>query len=95
MAEYLIDTNILLRLSRRNDSQYELIQAALNQLNGRGASLYFSLQNITEFWNVQVHDARLAATMEAHGIPYLLTLNQPDFLRYANVEAIHPGQIQS
>ncbi|HEY1946391.1 MAG TPA: hypothetical protein VGG97_05260 [Bryobacteraceae bacterium] len=31
----------------------------------------------------------------AHGIPYLLTLNQPDFLRYANVDAIHPGQIQS
>jgi hypothetical protein len=39
MAEYLIDTNILLRLARRNDSQYELIQAALNELNRRGSGL--------------------------------------------------------
>jgi predicted nucleic acid-binding protein len=147
VAEYLIDTNILLRLLRRSDPQYDLIQAALNELNRRDAGLYFSLQNITEFWNVstrpverngyglsiketnqqvqaiewtmtllpdneqvysrwrrlvfdhnvrgvQVHDAHLAATMEAYGIPYLLTLNQPDFLRYAGIEVVHPGQIQ-
>ncbi len=49
---YLIDTNILLRLSRENDPQNALIQAALNKLNQRGLGLYFTLQNIAEFWNV-------------------------------------------
>jgi predicted nucleic acid-binding protein len=30
---------------------------------------------------VQVHDARLAAIMQAYGLTRILTLNQPDFLR--------------
>jgi predicted nucleic acid-binding protein len=43
---------------------------------------------------VQVHDARLAAIMQAYGLTRILTLNQPDFLRYENVQAIHPSQVQ-
>jgi predicted nucleic acid-binding protein len=37
---------------------------------------------------VQVHDARLVALMQAHGVTHLLTLNAPDFLRYAGITAI-------
>jgi predicted nucleic acid-binding protein len=44
---------------------------------------------------VQVHDARLAAIMQAYGLTHILALNQPDFLRYANIQAIHPSQVQS
>jgi predicted nucleic acid-binding protein len=144
---YLIDTNILLRLSRLDDPRHQLIKMAPEELNGRGAGLYFSLQNIAEFWNVctrpadrngyglsivetdqcveeleftmtflpdnervysiwrrlvvannvrgvQVHDARLAAIMQAYGLKQILTLNQPDFLRYSNLQAIHPSQVQ-
>jgi predicted nucleic acid-binding protein len=144
---YLIDTNILLRLSRQDDPQHDAIQTALNSLDKQGAEFYFSLQNIAEFWNVctrpverngfglsieetnqrveaiertmtllpdndrvypiwrrlvrdnnvrgaQVHDARLAALMEAYGVPYILTLNQPDFARYSNALAIHPNQVE-
>ena len=144
---YLIDTNILLRLFRRLDSQHQLIKTALKELNGQGTGLYFSLQNIAEFWNVctrpaerngyglsvpetnrcveeiertmtflpdneqvysiwrrlamannvrgvQVHDARLAAIMQVYGLTHILTLNQPDFLRYASLQAIHPSQLQ-
>ncbi len=147
VPEYLIDTNILLRLSRESDPQHHVIQTALDTLDRRGAELYFALQNIAEFWNVctrpverngyglsidetnqrvefiertmtllpdndrvyslwrqlvfannvrgvQVHDARLAALMEAYGVTHILTLNQPDFVRYSKVNVIHPGQVQ-
>jgi predicted nucleic acid-binding protein len=43
---------------------------------------------------VQVHDARLAAIMTAYGVTHILTLNQPDFLRYSNIQAVHPNQVQ-
>src|ERR1700676_5213245 len=49
---YLIDTNVLLRLSRIADPQHQLVKTALDQLNGSSVALYFSLQNIAEFWNV-------------------------------------------
>jgi predicted nucleic acid-binding protein len=54
---YLIDTNILLRLSRLEDPQHGVVKIALDELNGRGIALYFSLQNITEFWNVSTRPA--------------------------------------
>jgi predicted nucleic acid-binding protein len=116
-------------------------------MNWEGSGLYFSLQNIAEFWNVctrpaerngfglaiaeakrcveevertmtflpdndrvytswrrlvishrvrgvQVHDARLAAIMQAYGLVNILTLNQPDFLRFPGIQAVHPSQIQ-
>jgi len=44
---------------------------------------------------VQVHDAHLAAIMQAYGLTRILTLNQPDFLRYENIQAIHPSQVQA
>lgn len=43
---------------------------------------------------VQVHDARLAAIMQAYGLNHILTMNQQDFVRYPGIEAIHPSQIQ-
>jgi predicted nucleic acid-binding protein len=144
---YLIDTNILLRLSKQDDPQHDLVQRALENLDNQGAGLYFSLQNIAEFWNVctrpvdrngyglsidetilrveaiehtmtllpenervyslwrgivaanhvrgvQVHDARLAALMQSHGVTHILTLNQPDFVRYAEIQAVYPSQVQ-
>lgn len=54
MAEpgYLIDTNILLRLSRLEDPEHKVVKTALDELNRRSVELCFSLQNIAEFWNV-------------------------------------------
>lgn len=144
---YLIDTNVLLRLSRQDDPQHQLVTAVLRRLDEQGDELYFALQNIAEFWNVctrpagqngydlsivetnrcveeiertmiflpdneevysiwrrlviahnvhgvQVHDARLAAIMQAYGLTRILTLNQSDFLRYVNIQAVHPSQVQ-
>ena len=144
---YLIDTNVLLRIFRKDDPQHQLIGTVLDELDSRGTETCYSLQNIAEFWNVctrpaerngyglsvaktnqcveyiectmtflpddervysiwrqlvlannvrgvQVHDARLVAIMEAYGVTHILTLNQPDFLRYSNIQAIHPSQVQ-
>lgn len=48
----LVDTNILLRLSRSVDPNFARIQAAMRQLETERAELFYSLQNIAEFWNV-------------------------------------------
>jgi predicted nucleic acid-binding protein len=146
-ASYLIDTNILLRLSKQDDPNHDLVQAAIDALTKSGAQLYYTAQNISEFWNVctrpagsngfglsiketdarvqaielimtllpdselvyrvwreivvrnnvsgaQVHDARLAAAMKVHGISHILTLNQPDFARYSEVNVVHPHAVR-
>jgi predicted nucleic acid-binding protein len=49
---------------------------------------------VNQVRGVQVHDARLVAIMQAYGLTRILTLNQPDFLRYANIQAVHPSQLQ-
>ena len=47
----LVDTNILLRLVRRNYTEYPLVRDAVTTLCRRGAGLYYTLQNMAEFWN--------------------------------------------
>ncbi len=42
---------------------------------------------------VQVHDARLAAAMYAHGITKILTFNGPDFSRFEGLDVIDPNNI--
>ena len=42
---------------------------------------------------VQVHDARLVASMQVHGVNRILTFNTKDFARYSHIEAIHPAQV--
>jgi predicted nucleic acid-binding protein len=51
IASCLVDTNILLRMTRRSDPQHQLVDAALAQLAGQGTILYYTHQNIAELWN--------------------------------------------
>jgi predicted nucleic acid-binding protein len=141
---YLADSNILLRLVKRDDPEYPLVRGAVDALLDQGIELAYTLQNMTEFWNastrprgrngfglsiektqtnaqeiersftylpdteavyrqwrrlvvahrisgVQVHDARLAATMYAYGMTHILTINTSDFARFGELTAIHPG----
>jgi predicted nucleic acid-binding protein len=41
----------------------------------------------------QVHDARLAAVMEAHGVASILTFNTRDFSRYPGLTATDPAAV--
>jgi len=47
----LLDTNILLRMSKVDDPQYPMIDGALQTLVAEGALLCFTTQTLGEFWN--------------------------------------------
>jgi len=42
---------------------------------------------------VNVHDARLVAAMQVHGLTHLLTFNERDFRRYPEIAAIAPSDV--
>lgn len=44
---------------------------------------------------VQVFDARLAATMIAHGVAHLLTLNGADFKRFPLITSVAPDDVNA
>jgi len=143
---FLVDTNVLLRSVEPLHPHHAVSVAAVSRLIGQGSSVYFTLQNIAEFWNVatrprdknglgftveevldeveriesfltllpdvpavysiwktllvdhgvsgvQVHDARLVATMRAHGVMGLLSFNVDDFRRYPGIELQHPQSV--
>jgi predicted nucleic acid-binding protein len=146
LASCLVDTNILLRITRRTDPQHKVVDTALARLAGEGAILHYTHRNIAELWNamtrpiarnglgltaaeaerevqaiesgmsllpdgeavyrewrrivvqygvsgVQVHDARLAATMYVHAVNHILTMNVVDFSRFKGLTAVHPDTI--
>jgi predicted nucleic acid-binding protein len=51
LASCLVDTNILLRMTRLSDPQHHLVDTALAQLAGQGTILHYTHQNIAELWN--------------------------------------------
>jgi len=51
IASCLVDTNILLRMTRRSDPQHSLVDTALDRLASQGTILHYTHQNIAELWN--------------------------------------------
>jgi predicted nucleic acid-binding protein len=51
-SSYLADTNILLRLVQPDSPEYGTIRQCTDRLWERGAELYYTSQNLAEFWNV-------------------------------------------
>ena len=49
---YLVDTNILLRLIESRSPHYAEAKNAVDKLLKNGDTLFLTLQNISEFWNV-------------------------------------------
>ena len=47
----LLDTNILLRMTRRSDPEHQVVDAALVELASQGTILHYTHQNIAELWN--------------------------------------------
>jgi predicted nucleic acid-binding protein len=145
---WLLDTNILLRMTKSDDPHHPMIAAALRALVAQRARFCFTSQTLGEFWNastrprdknglglsvketdriaqiigrdfeflpdsrdvhirwrqllvtyeikgVQVHDARIAASMYVHGIKLLMTVNVGDFQRYKGLRAVHPADVTS
>ena len=143
----LVDTNVLLRRTKPNHTSHATAVESVAKLLNSGEPVCFTLQNISEFWNVvtrpvtsnglgfsafmaasevgkielvltllpdaaaiygewkrlvtrhsvlgsKVHDARLVAAMNVHGVRRILTFNVGDFARY-NVEVLHPPALSS
>jgi predicted nucleic acid-binding protein len=42
---------------------------------------------------VQVHDARLVASMRVHGVKRILTFDDKDFARYTDIDTMHPRAV--
>lgn len=42
---------------------------------------------------VQVHDARLVASMHIHGVDRILTFTTRDFVRFTDIQAVHPTDL--
>src|SRR5713101_2501735 len=47
----LLDSNILLRISKSDDPQHAVIGHALHALVGQGVQLCYTSQTLGEFWN--------------------------------------------
>jgi predicted nucleic acid-binding protein len=142
----LLDSNILLRISKSDDPQHPFIVQALRTMVGQGMRLCYTSQTLAEFWNastrpldkngfgltvaetdrlarvierdfeflpdsretherwrallvahniqgVQVHDAKLAASMYTYGIGQLLTINIRDFKRFDGLRITRPEDV--
>ena len=50
-AEYLIDSNILIRWVKPDDHHYPLVNAGIERLIQEGSTLCYTSQNLAEFWN--------------------------------------------
>jgi hypothetical protein len=66
----VVDTNILLRITRRSDPHYQLVDMALAQLVRQGATLDYTHQNIAELWN------EMTRPMDRNGLG--LTVNEAE-----------------
>ncbi len=51
-SSYLVDTNILLRLVQPDSPEYGTIRQCTDSLWTQGADLFYTSQNLAEFWNV-------------------------------------------
>jgi predicted nucleic acid-binding protein len=54
---YLVDTNILVRLVKRNDPEFALVRGALRTLLVQSTRLCYTPQTMAEFWNVSTRPA--------------------------------------
>jgi predicted nucleic acid-binding protein len=53
----LLDTNILLRLSIVGHTDHQQVRLTIESLKQQGAFFAYTLQNLTEFWNVATRSA--------------------------------------
>jgi hypothetical protein len=53
-SSWLVDTNVLLRLVQPDSDDYGAIRQCTDLLWARGAELFYTFQNLAEFWNDRV-----------------------------------------
>ena len=79
----------------QTERKAELIQKYFTLLHDSAAVFTAWRRLVSDFQvkGVQVHDARLVATMIAYNIPYLVTFNVKDFQRFPMITVINPSDL--
>ena len=54
---------------------------------------WLTLVMVHDIKGKKVHDARLVAVMQTHGVTHLLTFNTDDFTGYPHITLLHPKDI--
>jgi predicted nucleic acid-binding protein len=54
---------------------------------------WLTLVTVHDIKGKKVHDARLVAVMQTHGVTHLLTFNTDDFTGYPHITLLHPKDI--
>jgi predicted nucleic acid-binding protein len=78
--------------TRETDSRAAIIETGLHLLPD-SLAVHQEWRRIVVAYGVsgvQVHDARLVAAMRVHGVKEILTFNQRDFVRFSDINALHP-----
>ena len=92
----LVDTNVLLRRTQPDHSSYAFAVESVARLLESGEAVYFTLQNIAEFWNVATRPAGnnglgfsiAAALREVENIERALTLLPESPAAYATWKSL-------
>ncbi len=86
----LVDTNILLRLVQPDSDAYGVIRQCADRLWECGAELFYTSQNLAEFWNVCTRPAeRNGFGLSIAETDELAALIESKFLFVADSEATH------
>ncbi len=60
------------------------------------AAIYSAWEQLVSRYQIRgvnVHDARLVAAMQVHGLTHILTFNARDFTRYAGISVVEPTSL--
>lgn len=67
---YLLDTNILTRLSNRSDTEHAVVAQAIHALVQQGHTLCLVPQTIYEFWTVASRPAKLMISSASRSMSF-------------------------
>ena len=84
---YLVDTNILLRLVQTLSPHHAEAKNAVDKLLKRGDTLFITLQNISEFWNVCTRPA------DKNGLGFSVAETDAELLKLEQVFDLLPDTI--
>lgn len=95
----LLDSNILIRWLQPRDPAFSVIEESIAQFAHEGSILCYTSQNLAEFWNVLTRPADrngyglTPIQADLHAQQVERTLNKSDFVRFEDIEAVHPHDV--
>ncbi len=97
--------NVCTRPSNRNglglslevaEQKLRAIELAFTLFTGSELEIYQQWRELIithQVKGVQVHDAKLVASMLVHGMTHVITFNGKDFQRFSNIKVVDPSSI--